>query len=98
MWIVTIGANYLAFLYRVARASVHLCPFVLMASETDLSLGGPGQYRILHTHHVVAVDAGVIREGMRTCLPIQLQATFMALGTNGILLFGGKIALGSYGD
>ena len=69
-----------------------------MTSETDLRLGGPGQYRIVHTHHVVAVDTRVIRKCMLACLPIQLRTVFMALCTNGILLLGGETAVGSYGD
>jgi len=86
MWVMAIGADYLAFPDRVAGAPVHLGAFVLMALKTHLRLRSPGQDRVIHCHDVMAVGAGVVRQGMIAHLPVDLDPVLMALGTDGRLL------------
>jgi len=65
-----VGTHHLAFKHRMARTSVQRCALVLMAGKTDIELGGPVAHRVVHTHYIVAVCAGIAGTRMWTHLPV----------------------------
>ena len=78
--IMAIGADHLALAEGMTGTAETLCPLVLMAGEADISLGLPGQDRVIESDGVMAADTGIGRGGMGTDMPVHPDIALRATG------------------